>query len=147
MSLRKEHRWTNWKDHLSNILKITLLPWFFVYRARYFKYWLLVSFYFAELCKVWGRLDNIFIRDHSFKTSVNFHDFWPLPPYHQHSSKMLMKGIFDPYVLWPFDHRHMGTPLPPKTCWRLKWMVPRKSVTILFCFIYSFLDFCFLHFW
>ena len=48
----------------------------------------------------------------------------PLPPYHQHSSKMLMKGIFDPYVLWPFDHRHMGTPLPPKTCWCLKWMVP-----------------------
>ena len=54
--------------------------------------------------------------------SANFHDFWPLPPYH--SSKMLMKGIFDPYVLWPFDHRHMKTPLPPKTCWRLRWMVP-----------------------
>ena len=51
--------------------------------------------------------------DHPFKTSANFHDFWPLPPYHQHSTKMLMKGIFDPYVLWPFDHRHIGTPLPP----------------------------------
>ena len=25
--------------------------------------------------------------------------FDPYPPYHQHSSKMLMKGIFDPYVL------------------------------------------------
>ena len=36
-----------------------------------------------------------------------------VPPYHRHSSKMLMKGIFDPYVMWPFDHRHMGTPLPP----------------------------------
>ena len=63
------------------------------------------------------------LRDHSFKTSANFHDFWPLPPYHRHFSKMLMKGIFDPYVLWPFDYRPMGTPLPPKTCWRLKWMV------------------------
>ena len=53
------------------------------------------------------------IRDHPFKTSAIFHDFWPLPPYHRHSSKMLMKGIFDPYVLWPFDRRHMGIPLPP----------------------------------
>ena len=53
------------------------------------------------------------IRDHPFKTSANFHNVWPLPPYHRHSSKMLMKGIFYPYVLWPFDHRHMGTPLPP----------------------------------
>ena len=34
-----------------------------------------------------------------------------------------MKGIFDPYVLWPFDHRPMGTPLPLKTCWLLKWIV------------------------
>jgi hypothetical protein len=44
-----------------------------------------------------------YIRDHSFKTSANFHDFWPLPPYHRHSSKkMLIKGIFDPYVtFWP----------------------------------------------
>ena len=39
---------------------------------------------------------------------------------------MLMKGIFDPYLVWPFDHRHMGTPLPPRTCWRLKWMVPNR---------------------
>ena len=44
------------------------------------------------------------------KTSANFHDFWPLPHYHRHSSNILMKGIFDPYV--PLDHRHMGTPLP-----------------------------------
>ena len=56
--------------------------------------------------------------------SAIFYNFWPLPPYHRHSSKMLMKGIFDPYVLWPFDHRHTGTTLPLKTCWRLKWMVP-----------------------
>ena len=66
----------------------------------------------------------ILIRDHPFKKSANFHDFWPLPPYHRHSSKMLMKGIFDPYVLRLFDHLYMVTPLPPKTCWRLKWMVP-----------------------
>ena len=72
------------------------------------------------------------IWDHPFKTTANFHDFWPLRPYHRHSSKMLMKGIFDPYVLWPFDHRHMGTPLPPKTCWRLKWMVPIIKVVLVF---------------
>ena len=24
--------------------------------------------------------NSLFIRDHSFKTSANFHDFWPLPP-------------------------------------------------------------------
>ena len=30
-----------------------------------------------------------------FKTLANSHDFWPLPPYHRHSSKVLMKGIFD----------------------------------------------------
>ena len=73
-------------------------------------------------------ISTLKIRDHSFKISANFHDFWPLPPYHRHSSKMLMKGIFDPYVLWPFDHRYMGTPLPPKTCWHLKWMVPYGKV-------------------
>ena len=50
--------------------------------------------------------------DHSFKTSANFYGFWPLPPYHRHSRKMLMKGIFNPYVQWPLDHRQMGTPLP-----------------------------------
>ena len=66
------------------------------------KYYFLQSI--MERTKVW---------DHPFKTSANFHDFLPLAPYHRHSSKMLMKGIFDPYVLWPFDHRHMGTPLPP----------------------------------
>ena len=56
------------------------------------------------------------------KTLANFHDFWPIPPYHRHSSKMLMKGIFAPYVLWPFGHRHMGTLLPHKICWRLKFV-------------------------
>ena len=54
-----------------------------------------------------------YLGDRPFKTLANFHNFWPLPPYHRHSSKMLMKGIFDPYVLWPFDHWHLGTPLPP----------------------------------
>ena len=36
-----------------------------------------------------------------------------------------------PYVLWPFDHQHMVTPLPPKTCWRLKWMVPYVLVWVM----------------
>ena len=47
--------------------------------------------------------------DHSFRTSANFHDFWPLPPYNQHSSKMLMKGIFALYILWPLDLWTIGT--------------------------------------
>ena len=66
-----------------------------------------------KLCKHAHALHLIPKRDHSFKTSAIFHDFWPLSPYHRHSSKMLMKGIFAPSVLWPFVHRHMGTPLPP----------------------------------
>ena len=68
---------------------------------------------------------GINVEDHPYKTSANFHNFWPLPPYHRHSSKMLMKGISDPYILWPFDHWHMGKPLPPKTCWCLIWMVAK----------------------
>ena len=52
------------------------------------------------------------IRDHPFETSANCHDFLPQPPYNRHFSKMLMKGIFDPYVLWPFEHWHMRTSSP-----------------------------------
>ena len=53
---------------------------------------------------------------------------WKWAPCHRHSSKMLVKEIFD-----PFDHPHMGTPFPPKTCWRLKWMVPyaKFSTTLI----------------
>ena len=42
---------------------------------------------------------------HSSKGTIHlrrrqiFTIFDPYPPYHRHSSKMLMKGIFDPYVL------------------------------------------------
>ena len=49
--------------------------------------------------------------DHPFKTSANFHDFLPLPPYHRHSSKILMKGIFDPYVtFWPSAYGDTPSP-------------------------------------
>ena len=34
------------------------------------------------------------------------------------------KGDFWSLCTVTFDHRPMVTPLPPKTCWRLKWMVP-----------------------
>ena len=60
-----------------------------------------------------------YITDHSFKTSANFHDFCFLPPYHRHSSKMLMNEIFDPYLLMHFDLLTIGIwgyPSPPKTC-------------------------------
>ena len=39
-------------------------------------------------------------RDHPFKTSTNFHDFWPLP-YHRHSSKMLLKILMCTVTFWP----------------------------------------------
>ena len=44
--------------------------------------------------------------------------------YHRHSSKMLMKGIFDPYELWPFDHRPMlGTQAATKNySWNWLWL-------------------------
>ena len=83
--------------------------------------------FFTNHCSLFG--DSTVLRDHPFKTSANFHDFWPLPPYHWHSSKMLMKGIFDPYVLWPLDHHTWGHPSPPKTCWRLKWTVSLRIWT------------------
>ena len=64
--------------------------------------------------------------DHSFKTAANFHDFWPLPPYHRHSG--LWRGFL---ILMYCDLWAIGTwghPSPPKTCWRLKWMVPMISL-------------------
>ena len=61
----------------------------------------------AFVLQIWH--DNWFyLWEHPFKASANFHNFWPLPPYHRHSSKMLMKGIFDPYVLWPYKLRTIG---------------------------------------
>ena len=53
-------------------------------------------------------------KDHSFKTLANFSNFWPLPPYHQHSSKILMKGIFDLYVHCTFGLSAHGDTLPPR---------------------------------
>ena len=87
--------------------------------------WLSVIF------QIFRQNGEIEIRDHPVKTSAYFHNFWPLPPYYQHSSTMIMKGIFTPYVLWSFDHWHMGTTLPPpKTRWRLKWMVPKDIINL-----------------
>ena len=64
-----------------------------VYCSRLYGMYLQINFN-----QLWMFLVGYRPRDHPFKTSANFHDFWPLPPYHRHSSKMLMKGIFDPYV-------------------------------------------------
>ena len=89
-------------------------------------------------------LTYIFLHgDHPFKTSANFHDFWPLPPCHRHSSKMLMKGIFDPYVLWPFDHRQMGTPLPPL---RNADVLNVWSLIIAICHLAIWQNLCFCQF-
>jgi hypothetical protein len=53
------------------------------------------------------------VRDYPFKTSVNCHYFWPLPPY---------VGSFFTIIrwqIWPiFD------PFTPTNCQRFKWMVP-----------------------
>ena len=51
--------------------------------------------------------------DHPFKTSANFHDFWPLPP---------SVGSF--FYYYPSANLANFWPLPPKKCRRLKWVVP-----------------------
>ena len=44
--------WTDklWKEYLPNLLVTALLPWFFVYWARYFKFWLLAYFFILLNC-------------------------------------------------------------------------------------------------
>ena len=114
----KNGGWIILKIH-QEVVKI----WIFVFQRKKF-YWLRSSQ--PKLFSARHRRENSnvhnFLQDlhnnpsTSFRplvTSANFHDFLPLPPYHWHSSKMLMRRFFYPYVLWPFDHRHMGTPLPP----------------------------------
>ena len=49
--------------------------------------------------KLWGIIP--------FKMSANFHNFWPLPPYHRHSSKMLMKGIKFSQVCKPLHSKYV----------------------------------------
>ena len=39
-----------WKEYFPNLLEITLLPRFFVYWARYFKFWLLAYFLILLNC-------------------------------------------------------------------------------------------------
>ena len=52
-------------------------------------------------------------RDHPFKTSANFHDFWPLPPTIGIPAKCLWRGflILVYCDLWPLAHG--DTPPPP----------------------------------
>ena len=76
------------------------------------------------------------VRDHSFKTSANFHDFWPLPPTIGIRAKCLWRGFL---ILMYCDLLTIGTwghPSPPKTCWRLKWMVP-KSLSLKYNIIFT----------
>ena len=50
------------KEYFPNLLETWFWGQVFVYCARYFKFSLLAYFfYFADLCKVWERLDNIYI--------------------------------------------------------------------------------------
>ena len=55
------------------------------------------------------------VRDHPLKTSANFHDFWPLPPYRRQFFTTIRRQI-----------REIFNPSPPKRCRRLKWMVPYR---------------------
>ena len=88
---------------------------------------------------------RLLLRDHPLKRSASFHDFWPLPPYHRHSSKMLMKGIFDPHVLWPFDLLSIGTwghPSPLRHAdvlkeWSLIWPQDLKTDVLFVFFSYT----------
>ena len=55
------------------------------------------------------------IRDHPFKTSGNFHYFWPLPP---SVASFLLPSVskLDRFLT-----------LPSTNCWRLTWMVPKMN--------------------
>ena len=57
------------------------------------------------------------MRDHPFKMLANFHDFWPLPPYHRQFFTTIRRQIWQ-----IFDTS------PPKQCRRLKWMVPKMMM-------------------
>ena len=76
--------------------------------------------------------------DHSFKTSANFQDFWtlPLPSAFQQNA---YDGDFWPLctvTVWPSAN---GDTPPPKTCWRLKWMVLLQEIfSSLLTFFYHF---------
>ena len=73
------------------------------------KFWVSLEIIFMKILVVIHVILMIrALRDHPFKTSENFHNFWPLPPYHPHYSKMLMKGIFESYV----PSAHVDTPTP-----------------------------------
>ena len=55
-----DHQGITSKEYLPNVLETTLLHQIFVYWVRDFKFWLLAYFFnFAELCKVWARLDKV----------------------------------------------------------------------------------------
>ena len=67
----------------------------------------------------WLQFHDIFsIRDHPFKTLANFHKFLtptPLPSAVFSTIRRQIWQIFDPS--------------PPKTCRRLKWMVPKSLLS------------------
>ena len=66
---------------------------------------------FARARRTW--LDLLGQRDHPFKTSAKFHDFWPLPPSRWQIFTTIHRQIWQIFE-----------PPPPKNCRRLKWMVP-----------------------
>ena len=68
------------------------------------------------------------IGDHPFKTSANFHNFYPYPlpsAFHQNAYEGDFWSVCT-VTFWPSAH---GDTSPPKTCWRLKWMVPIEFVS------------------
>ena len=56
------------------------------------------------------------IRDHSFKMSANFHDFWPLPPTIAIPAKCLWRGFLILVYCDLLTISIWGHPSPPKTC-------------------------------
>ena len=52
-----------WKEYFPNLLEITLLPRFFVYWARYFKFWLLAYFFILLNCAKFEEDWTTFILD------------------------------------------------------------------------------------
>ena len=88
-----------------------------IFKTEAWKSKLLCNLYQLTFKNVLSNHRKNIIRDHPFKTSANFHDFWPLPPCPTTISvraKCLWRGFL---ILMYFDLWTIGTwghPSPPR---------------------------------
>ena len=109
----------NYCNFYSNIIFCLLL--LYMYLVTFSKSADVTNFWMS-IAEIISYLKLNRIRDHPFKSSENFHDFWPLPPSPPTigiPAKCLWRGFL---ILMYCDLLTIGTwghPSPPKTCWRL----------------------------